>query len=260
MIVLTAWVGRLGNHATQLGNIIDIALRDKHNISFRGKAANNPFFDLQVIQSYFSKYDNDDVINSTGEGMHFLLKGKLGKIYPKEISQEHIEERIAILRSAWKYTNLDAVVKLHDNDLVIHIRSGDIFHHPHPGYVPPALAYYTNIIDKREYRKIIIVCEDRVNPVVNKLLSLYKNAVHTKNTLKKDIDILLGAVNVVQSVGSFVPALMMISKNIKCLSSWFNRHNPELQDYYEVMSPWKNTKKQREYILSYTYSPSDTNK
>ena len=67
------------------------------------------------------------------------------------------------------------------------------FSNPHPNYVPPPLSYYTKEIDKYKYEKIHIICEDTINPVVNELLKLYKNRVYEKNTLEKDIRIILGA-------------------------------------------------------------------
>ena len=71
------------------------------------------------------------------------------------------------------------------------------------------------MISKYKYEKIHIICEDTINPVVNKLLKLYKNAIYEKNTLEKDIRIILGATNIIYSVGTFIPSLMLLSSNIK---------------------------------------------
>ena len=45
---------------------------------------------------------------------------------------------------------------------------------------------------------------------------------------------------------------MLISDNIKYLYG-NELNNEELEDYYKVMKPWKNTEKQRDYILTYKY-------
>ena len=132
------------------------------------------------------------------------------------------------------------------------MRSGDIFSSkPHLKYVPPPLSYYVKQIDKCKYNKIHIVCEDTVNPVVNELLKLYENAVYNKNILEKDIKIILGATNIIYSVGTFIPALLLLSDNIKSIYGNSCSTIKELTEYYKVMKPWKNTKVQRNYILTY---------
>ena len=243
MIILKSWSGRLGNNIRQLSNIIDIALTYKHNIIFNVK---HSLFNVKIITNYFSKYNNSEIVT---DKFNFFYKNKLP--YSNEIFELNKEERNKILKEAFF---INSINKLHENHLVIHIRSGDIFGlSPHPNYVPPPLSYYTKQIDKHKYQKKIIVCEDKVNPVVNKLLELYENMVYKKNTLKEDIKILLGATNVISSVGTFVPALMQMSDNIKHLYSTNSCSGEELRDYYIIMKPWKNTKKQRNYILTYNY-------
>tara|TARA_Y100000768_G_scaffold269926_1_gene206389 strand:- start:1107 stop:1841 length:735 start_codon:yes stop_codon:yes gene_type:complete len=244
MIILKAWYGRLGNNIIQLSNIIDITIAYKHNIKFNVKKLN--FFDLSVIEKYFSKYNNNEIIT---DKYNFYYSSRL--LFSNDIFKQNIEERNKILQKAFLINNIN---KLPENDIVIHIRSGDIFSsNPHPNYVPPPLSYYTKEIDKYKYEKIHIICEDTINPVVNELLKLYKNAVYEKNTLEKDIRIILGATNIIYSVGTFIPALMLLSNNNKYLyGKEFN--NEELKEYYKIMKPWKNTIEQRNYILTYDYN------
>lgn len=242
MIILNNWFGRLGNNIIQLSNIIDIAITYKHNIILN---VNHKLFDLSVIQNYFNKYNNDEKIT---DKYNFFYKHKLP--YVDDIFKNNIEERNNILKKSFLIKNSK---KLPENELVIHIRSGDIFSsNPHPSYVPPPLSYYVKHINKYDYEKIIIVCEDTKNPVVDKLLKLYKNSVYSKNSLEEDIKIILGATNIVYSIGTFIPSLMLLSENIKYIyGSAFD--NKEQQDYYKIMKPWRNTQKQREYILNYDY-------
>ncbi len=58
---------------------------------------------------------------------------------------------------------------------------------------------------------------------------------------------------ILYSVGTFVPSLLLMSSNIKFVHGK-DCNNPELKDYYTVMKPWKNTKKQKDYILTYQYN------
>ena len=129
-------------------------------------------------------------------------------------------------------------------------------------YIPPPLSYYIKEIEKCKYKKIHIICEDTKNPVVNKLLELYKNSVYHKNTLENDIRIILGTTNIIFSIGTFIPSLMLLSNNIKYIHQPFFTHlllfsnniniiQEENKEYYKIMYPWNNTIKQRNYILTY---------
>ena len=244
MIIFNKLSGRLGNNIMQLSHIIDIAIAYKHNIKINVKKLN--LFDLSVIEKYFNKYNNSEIIIDRNQ---FFYNSKLS--FPKEIFKQNIEERNKILQKAFLINNIN---KLPENDIVIHIRSGDIFSSkPHGNYAPPPLTYYTKEIDKYKYEKIHIICEDTINPVVNELLKLYKNAVWEKNNLEKDIRIILGATNIIYSVGTFIPSLILLSNNNKYLYGK-DCNNEELNEYYKIMKPWKNTIEQRNYILTYDYN------
>uniref|UniRef100_A0A6C0BTS0 Glycosyltransferase n=1 Tax=viral metagenome TaxID=1070528 RepID=A0A6C0BTS0_9ZZZZ len=242
MIIVKEFIGMLGNNIIQLSNIIDIAIAYKHNIKFN---VNHTKFDLNIISEYFHKYDNKEVITNS---RNFHYYDRLG--FPVEIFEQHVEERNNLLKEAFKIKNVNII---DENNLVIHIRGGDIFSHkPHWAYVPPPLSYYVKQIEKRKYEKIIIVSEDTKNPVINKLQEMYKNVIYNKNNLDVDINIILGATNLVFSVGTFVPALMKMSDNIKYLhGSEFDIE--ELEEYYKKMKPWNNTEEQRKYIMNYKY-------
>ena len=243
MLIFNNFYGRLGNNIIQICNIIHIAIAYKHNIKFNVK---HKFFDFSVIEKYFNKYNNNEIITNT----YFFDKSKLP--FSNDIYGQNVEERNKLLKEAFLINNIN---KLNENDLVIHVRSGDVFSsNPHPKYVPPPLSYYTKEIDKYKYEKIHIICEDTINPVVNELLKLYKNAIYEKNTLEKDITIILGATNIIFSIGTFIPSLILLSNNIKSLHGNAFSNNEELIEYYKVMIPWKNTIEQRKNILTHGYN------
>ena len=248
MIILKGWFGRLGNNIIQLSNIIHIAIAFKHNIKIN---VQHKFFDVSLIEKYFNKYNDSKIIT---DKKNFFYNSRLP--FSNAIFEQNIEERNKILQKAFLINNIN---KLPENDIVIHIRSGDIFRSkPHPNYVPPPLSYYTKEIDKYKYEKIHIICEDTINPVVNELRKLYKNAVYEKNTLEKDIRIILGATNIIYSVGTFIPSLMWLSNNNKYMHGMTSdnglANNEELKEYYKIMKPWQNTTEQRNYILTYDYN------
>ena len=243
MLIVNDWYGRLGNNIIQISNVIDIALYYQDEISFN---VNHTFFDLKIIENYFKKNNGIQKIIVKDDEYNFYYQYKC---FPKEIFNKTNKEKINLMKKAFLIKNID---KLNENFLVIHIRSGDIFKYPHSKYVPPPISYYIEEISRKKYKKIIIVCEDRINPVVNELLRLYDNAVHSINTLNEDIRLILGATNIISSVGTFVSSLLMLSDNIK------HHHgkdfeNELLKDYYLIMKPWKNTTKQKNYIISYKY-------
>lgn len=245
MIILDNWFGRLGNNIWQLCNIIDIALFYKHDIRFN---VEHKFFDLKIIEEYFNQYKNDVILKCP---INFFLNRNYREIYnnKKQNNERNIIKKDLLQKSFL----IKDINKLDENDIVVHIRSGDIFTNPHHLYVPPPLSYYIEILNKKKYNKIIIVCEDRVNPVVNKLLELYENSVYTQNTLEEDIKIVLGATNILSSVGTFINGLIRLSNNIKNHYGRVGSDNPKLKDYYLFMKPWKNTPEQRDYILNYEF-------
>ena len=126
-------------------------------------------------------------------------------------------------------TNIDKVIKnkeniqlpkpwekYNENVLHIHIRSGDIMI-KNNGYnmVQPPLAYYCNIIEERDWEKIIIVSEDILNPCINALLKKYKNIEYFgKNILDIDIMELLSATNIVSGRGTFIPCLAFFMEDL----------------------------------------------
>lgn len=58
MLVLQNWSGRLGNNIAQLVNIIDIAIYFNHNVTLK----KHYFFNVSVIQNYFSKNNNNEIL------------------------------------------------------------------------------------------------------------------------------------------------------------------------------------------------------
>jgi hypothetical protein len=70
MIIFDKLSGRFGNNIIQLSNIIDIAIKYKHNIKINVKKLN--FLDLYVIEKYFNKYNNSEKI--TDKEYKFFIK------------------------------------------------------------------------------------------------------------------------------------------------------------------------------------------
>lgn len=117
-------------------------------------------------------------------------------------------------------------IEADDKELVIHIRSGDIFQpNPHPGYIQPPLGFYITIIDDlledKEIDKVCIVCEDRENPCINALEKRVAEfglpCVIQSGTLRQDVQRLLAAKHLVFGSGTFGAGICLLTGTIETL-------------------------------------------
>lgn len=252
MIILERWNSRLGNNIVQVYNIITLCIF--LNCKFTHTCAKHPYLDLDVIVDYFSK--NPD-IGKTIQSRFFkkeMIEDHLGNdMYKKYIQKrEKFDATTTLLKKCFKLKNIKQIYD--ETVLVIHIRSGDIFNEkPHVGYAQPPLCYYTHIINSGSYKRIILVCQDTKNPVVDKLLTLYPNRCeHKIQSLTEDIKIILGATIIVCGHGTFIPSLTRFSTHPQTII-YTTKYKRELSKYYEKNLPWKNTEEQRQLMLDYTF-------
>lgn len=117
---------------------------------------------------------------------------------------------------------------VNDEDIVIHIRSGDIFDPERPelieGYYQPPLSYYKKVINHISPKKVHLVYEDDLNPVINPLKEwLSKNNIpffiHS-STLKNDINVLLSAKTLVVGQGTFMEGVTALSNYVQHVFSF----------------------------------------
>ena len=180
--------------------------------------------------------------------------------------------RNALRRHVLHLMSLPTPVPAEDTDLVIHIRSGDIFsENPHPGFVQPPFAYYRNIIHARSeagtISRVKLVFEDRKNPCVDAVCDYCTQTglplIEQSGTLDEDMAHLLGARNLVIGTGSFGAAVCFLSDKIRHVDSFdmlggfytgFGA-DPEVThwqvctDRYIAANGWRNTAEQRRLML-----------
>lgn len=245
---------RLANFLIQIRNALHIALFYKFNVILPSHEYLN--------STYIINNKNITRKSKTIVDKHdYFYSDKIN--IPKYIFNVNKDMVVDVMKNIFVIKNTPS---LGVNDLVIHIRSGDIFQEqiPHPEYLTPPLSYYTYIIDKNNYENIYLVAEDTLNPCINKLLELYPNIRFKIQSLKEDIKIILSAVNMVISFGTFIPELLYLSDNIKnvyCPSycpdycryrnEKSNIYILDLNEYYNHMFPWKNTPEQRIQMIEY---------
>jgi hypothetical protein len=238
---IRSWYGRFGNNVHQIQNCLYIALENGYNIILPP----HEYFNTTYIVLNDKVSKDDQCI--TDKDNFFYRHSEITK------------ESRKILQGIFK---IKADKIFSERDIIVHLRGGDIFTQtPHKLYITPPLSYFENIIDRGNYENIIIVSEDRKNPIVNRLLQKYKNAIHQTQSLTNDIKIILGAKNIIESVGTFVTALAILSnvvENLHVPSYKFlgieidgvNTIKYDLEEYRQKMFPWKNTKEQISIMLT----------
>ena len=107
-------------------------------------------------------------------------------------------------------------VKTFPDELYIHVRSGDIFSSCiQHFYAQPPLCFYQKILNNFKFNKIILISEQKNNPVINYLLKQYPQIVYNKNSLKVDLSYLINAYNIVGSISSLVLIVLQLNENVK---------------------------------------------
>lgn len=257
------WCGRLGNNICQIVNAIlfahynniEIITFPKH-VYFKQNCIDLNKYDLNNNKNIEKKKKFNDIFFSRDK---ICQKYNLSKsIF--ENNKINIGEIIKSLITLTEYEKLDITV----NDLIIHIRSGDVYNsNPHPGWVQPPLNFYENIIKEKDWRKIILICEDDKSPIIKPLLNKYNNIIFRIQPLQQDIIYIIQSKNICFGMGSFVPSLLLLNSNLNTIyyPKYCYRYMIDLISYkekkeYELLNyikkgEWKNTNEQIDIMLNY---------
>ncbi len=239
-IKINDWFGRLGNNIIQVHNAILIGLFYNMNISL---PTHNFFIKKDIILN--DDKQNDEHVYFT-DNYNFFFREYINNI-DNNLFTLNYDKSIKILKDIFLIKPYTYDV-LDDNDLIIYIRSGDIFNDSsphHPEYIQPPLYFYINIINNNSFNNIYLISEDKGNPNIDKLLELYPYIKYNKNSLIDDIKIILGAKNITDAIGTFIYSLLFISDNIKKLYRFSN------DEYRNLLYPWQNTCSQKQIMLTY---------
>lgn len=162
-----------------------------------------------------------------------------------------------------------------ENELFIHIRSGDIFGNwVHPLYVQPPLSFYTTIVDKLvgsgTIAQVKLVFENRLNPVIEHL-EVYLTSKRIpysiqSGSINEDIEALVNGRYMVFGLGTFGPAICHLSEKVNMvfffapgIPQGFGSI-PSVEKAFEVIDgvgdyikpgEWQNTPEQRELMVNY---------
>lgn len=250
--------GRFGNNIIQLTNGINLGLQTRcTKIIFNDYIIDLPKYNNININDI--NYNFITKINDDGQNYYYI--DKLQNIYPEYnpslVNQGDV--RNLLLHYCFKKYNF-----IHSEYLCIHIRSGDIFsNRPHHLYIQPPYEFYKIILQNFKDKPVILIAEDKKNPVINKLLQNYSNIFWKKNTLKRDQEIIMNAKYVIYGLGTFVNQLLFLSYGKKKTINFekdkiiFNEYdNGFVKQIQKVkvnnyIDYWKNTKIQRYIMLNF---------
>lgn len=152
-------------------------------------------------------------------------------------------------------------VKVLNNELILHVRSGDIFKtYIHPNYGQPPCGYYRNVIQMKKWQKITIASETNTNPCVDIIANETKQKFHRKS-FKLDLALMINANHLVLSRGTLGIAVMMLAQKRQSIYM-FNMSSSRLPDhmncihsnhyYNTVLKKWKKKASQIEMMVNST--------
>ena len=248
MLIINKWTGRLGNNIQQLVVCICFAKYFGHNII---KFPNHKFFLGNSLTLNIEEKDNSNIYDD------FFYIEKLNKKYG--IPFDFINQKLP-LECLNKIFKIKSNIKINENDLLIHIRSGDIFsNNPHSGFVPPNFSFYKKIITLKKWNNIYLLAEDTKNPVINKLIQNFDVKIKLQS-LEEDINMIIRSKNICFGVGTFIPSLLLFNNHIEniyyptyCHRNMINyiecnKFTIDIKNYIKK-GEWKNTHEQRMLLV-----------
>lgn len=220
---------RLGNFISELIHILYHCEITKTSIYFPDVPGT---YIKNCIFRPFVGFSNNVFVDRKPLSIDCVIDGKDFYYFPKYIPLEHERRRLAL---SYVTTQLPKP-KVTDHDLVIHVRSGDIFMgNIHPDYIQPPFEYYDYVIRKHNYNNILLLSEpDFSNPVIPKLKETFPFITVSSGSLEEDVSIILGAKNLIIGTGSFGSMLSLCSFHLRHLYC-FDRQNVYYKDCdYEI--------------------------
>lgn len=158
-----------------------------------------------------------------------------------------------------------------DDQLVIHIRSGDVFKvRPHPNYAQPPLSFYTRVIEELraagEINSVCLVFENTKNPCIAALCDYLDRTgmpyCTQSATFAEDGAVIFGARRVAFGVGTFALGMAATSTRLREVYAFrqkdldvFPAHEQvwlvEAGDDYIPRGGWTGSPEQLAIMISY---------
>jgi len=228
-IKLIKGCGRTGNFIICLLNAIVYAIKNDYDEIDFSKIhwSPSPTINNTIMNSFFKQYRIP-----LSEAARSVKQVENDKTHVFEISTERFyrtvpltfEERIKYIKKYISPIMKLTPQKIGVNDLVIHLRSGDIIVSGNSDMIQPPLEFYIKVIESRKWDKIYVITERKpLNPIFNALVDKYdvitfiddKRGKQNGYNFKKDFDYLIGAKHYVPCQSSLCPFIIQVSTTIK---------------------------------------------
>lgn len=228
--------GRLGNNIFQI-------IKCVHENLFRYKHRSIVLTILKQSQPrIFSNFP--DIITFDFPEDQTPIRG-----YFWDISLIKVEETMNIINKYIKpyidYSLPDTLGINFEKDLIIHIRSGDVFQENFDlnQYVQPPYSFYQKVLETHKFDNVFILSENyNINPVIPKLFKNYKNIKFLSNDISTDFKIMLNSkyfVNSNSTLSQIVNSISLSKELIISTQGWtrgysnFNFEHYDYSSYYE---------------------------
>ena len=199
-----------GNSQVQLTNAIDLAKNTKSLLMLPNMGTCDEAYQFLSRLPNFS-YASGGGCNEPLESKFYFKEECYGHEISNDARREILQQDI---HPHLEYEDIN----LTDDDLVIHIRSGNIFGGwVHKNYAQPPMTFYDKVISEANPKKIIIVSEDDKNPCVKGIIDKYDNSYVSHTNLKTSISIILSAKKLAIGFGTFGWMQALLSNNIHTL-------------------------------------------
>jgi len=237
---ITGWEGRLGNNLQQLCCATFIAEKTQSKVTYPAHKL-LPNKTISFLKDTNTTIPKHKIIRNT----FFQYSTSCGELLPLYNNSEQRRIFETYIRDLFsEYLEKPKTLELRSSDLIIHLRSGDIYNvKPHKLYVQDPFSYYKVILDEvfqemlnngeKEKRIIILTEEDRRSPCMS-LIESYIQKLNLDFTIERIgesvnspltyiactdltecIQTLLTAENIVMANSSFSQRLCMCNNKVK---------------------------------------------
>ena len=211
-VVINRWIGRFGNNVIQLRSAYLLAkLLGVQTV-------------IAPVHEFFQSVECENISWCFGtaetDEMSVVI---IGDFFPHPFNHYHtiyggknIGDFYHDLRPA---CTLKTETVLTERDLVLFIRSGDIFTINHgviSSYGQPPLSFYEAVIEIEQPERIFVLAEDDANPVTRALMEQGRpNIEIIRLGMRGDFEFMLGAKNIATGTTTLMPNLLNLSTDIQ---------------------------------------------
>ena len=268
--------GRLGNALSRISKAVVVAHKNGWGGIIVPRLGHFPAYSSLMMKE---SIELDGFFTTCGDGRwgsagvpDFLVRRE----YYAESIVPTVEMRYSVKRVVRAlFQGLQTSDDITANDLVIHVRSGDIYYRERVGnWGQPPAAYYEKIIREGQWSRVFVVCEDNESPVLRPIAALCESLgiehFFQSGTLAEDLVVLASATNLVVGRGTFAPAVVLLNRALEKVFFFEDRFDSKFLDpstelvrvvdergsYREsvLQGRWVNSKEQRELMVSYPMS------